>query len=247
MSLGPPATAPSTRQLPHRLEVLLPLMGRVDCLADVGTDHALLPAHAVLRGVCQRAIAVDVREEPLRRASETLLRLGVSDRVTLLRGDGLAALDQTDFDVVVLAGLGGRTLLSWCRGAPAVIGRAKRLIVQPNRQLGEIRSWAYSAGLWLVDENICREGERFFSSCAFAPGSGPDPAYAASELSLEQAFELGPWLVRRRVLEAGEHWEQEATRLRTLVAAGRVEHASRLAAYEVGCHVFAKSTAAASG
>jgi len=235
MSLRPRAVAPSPRQLPRRLEALLPLIGTVDCLADVGTDHALLPAHAVLRGVCQRAVAVDFREEPLRRASETLSRLGVSDRVTLLRGDGLAALEQTAFDAVVLAGLGGRTLLSWCRAAPDVIRRAQRLVVQPNRHLGELRAWAYSAGLWLVDENICREGERLFSSCAFTPGSGPDPAYAESGLPREHAFELGPWLVRRCVPEAREHWEQEAIRLRTLVAAGRTEHSSRLAAYEAGC------------
>lgn len=245
MSLGP--TAPSTRQLPRRLEALLPLMGQVECLADVGTDHALLPAHAVLRGVCQRAVAVDFREEPLRRASETLLRLGVNDKVALVRGDGLAALEHTSFEVVVLAGLGGRTLLSWCRAAPEVIGRAKRLIVQPNRNLEEIRAWAYSSGLWLVDENICREGERFFSSCAFTPGSGPDPAYNECELSLEHAFELGPWLVRRRIPEAGEHWKQEATRLRTLVAAGRVEHAPRLAAFEAGRRLLAKAAGAGSG
>jgi len=237
MSLRPRAITPSPRALPRRLEVLLPLIGKVDCLADVGTDHALLPAHAVLRGVCQRAVAVDFREEPLRRASVTLSRLGVSDRIILLRGDGLAALEQTAVDVVVLAGLGGRTLLSWCRAAPGVIQRAQRLIVQPNRHLAELRAWAYSAGLWLIDENICREGERFFVSCAFAPGSGPDPAYAESALPLEHAFELGPWLVRRCVPEAVEHWGQEAVRIRELVAAGRVEHTARLAAYEAGCRV----------
>ncbi len=237
MSLHQRFIAQPARPLPRRLEALLPLVGTVDCLADVGTDHALLPAHAVLRGHCQRAIAVDFREEPLRRASVTLARLGVSEHVTLLRGDGLAALEQASVDVVVLAGLGGRTLLSWCRAAPDLVGRVQRLVVQPNRHVSELRAWAYAAGLWLVDESICRERERFFVSCAFAPRSGPDPAYAESGLALEHAFELGPWLIRRRAPEAGEHYAEEAARLQELVNAGRSEHAARLAAYEAGCRL----------
>jgi hypothetical protein len=95
----------------------------------------------------------------------------------------------------------------------------------------------------LVDENICRERDRFFVSCAFTPATGPDPAYSESELALEQAFELGPWLVRRRDLEAGAHYAEEAARIRELVAGGRPEHAPRLAAYEVGCRLLADRAA----
>ncbi|HTV18240.1 MAG TPA: tRNA (adenine(22)-N(1))-methyltransferase TrmK, partial [Polyangiaceae bacterium] len=105
------------RSLPRRLEALLRLSPEVVCLADVGTDHALLPAHAVLRGVCQRAVAIDLREQPLLVASDTLALLGVSDRVALMRGDGLVALSGMPVDVVTIAGLSGRTIISWCRSA----------------------------------------------------------------------------------------------------------------------------------
>jgi len=219
---------------------LLELSGRVACLADVGTDHALLPAFAVLRGNCQRAVAVELREQPLIGARATLSLLGVSERVTLLRGDGLSALARMPVDVVTLAGLSGRTLISWCRLGQDVIQRVQRLIVQPNGQLAELRAWAYAAGLWLIDENICCQRDRFFVSCAFARGSGPDPAYADSELSLEQAFELGPWLVRRRIPEAAEHYARESARLEALVAGGRSEHGTKHAAFEAGRALFAK-------
>ena len=229
--------SPGARTLPRRLEVLLELTGTVRCLADVGTDHALLPAHAVLRGVCERAVGVDIREHVLAGARATLALLGVEDRVTLLRGDGLVALAETPVDAVVLAGLGGRTLLGWCRAAPDVIQRVPRLVVQPNRQLAELRAWAHRAGLWLIDENICAERGRFFVSCAFVQGAGPDPAYAASELPLEHAFELGPWLARRRVPDALEHYAREFRRFEKHVAGGRTEHLTQLAAYEAGCRL----------
>jgi len=233
----PSAPSPSTRTLPRRLEALLALTGKVGCLADVGTDHALLPAHAVLRGVCERAVAVDIREKLLIQARPTLALLGVSDRVTLLQGDGLAALAGTPVDAVVLAGLGGRTLLSWCRAAPDVVQRLQRLVVQPNRQLAELRAWAYGAGLWLVDESICVDHGRLFVSCAFVPASGPDPSYAECGVALEHAFELGPWLVRRRDPEALAHYARERGRVGKMVAGGATERSGQLAAYTAACRL----------
>jgi len=227
----PAILAARPRTLPRRLDALLALIGKVGCLADVGTDHALLPAHAVLRGVCERAVGVDIRAHVLAGARATLSLLGVEDRVTLVRGDGLAALAETPVDAVVLAGLGGRTLLSWCRAAPDVVRRLRRLVVQPNRQLAELRAWAYQAGLWLVDESICADGGRFFVSCAFVPGSGPDPAYAGSRLALEHAFELGPWLARRCAPDALVHYARELKRMETLAAGGRTEHIAQRSAY----------------
>ncbi len=229
-----PAMSSPTAPLPRRLEALLALAGRSACLADVGTDHALLPAHAVLRGVCERALAVDLRAEPLVRARENLVALGVDARVTVVRGDGLAALADHPFEVVVMAGLSGRTMLAWCHAAPEVVRRAQRIVVQPNGDLPALRAWAHDAGLWLVDEVITHERGRWFVSCAFEPRVGDDPAYTELELSLEEAFELGPWLVRRRVEEAGAYYAHQARRLGALVAEGRMEHAPLHATYRLG-------------
>jgi len=227
------------RALSRRLEALLDLAEPSTCLADVGTDHALLPAHAVLRGIAARAIAVDLRASPLVQARAMLARLGLAERVTVMRGDGLAPLVGHAVDVAVLAGLRGRTLLAWCRRAPRVVMSLRRLIVQPNGDLADVRAWAYAEGLWLVDEKITWERGRCFVSCAFAPGRGADPAYAGGGLSLAQAFELGPWLVRRRVAEAGELYAREAARFEKLVAVGRTDLLPDLETYKRGLHFFA--------
>ena len=89
------------RPLSRRLEALLDLSGPSTCLADIGTDHALLPAHAVLRGVAARAIAVDVLAAPLLKARATLARLGLTARVTGVQGDGFAPLAGHAVDIAV--------------------------------------------------------------------------------------------------------------------------------------------------
>lgn len=228
------SSPPLERALSRRLEDLLELSGTCACLADVGTDHALLPAHAVMRGVAHRAVAVDVRPAPLVRARATLARLGLTERVTVVQGDGLEPLAAHAVDVAVLAGLRGRTFLAWCRRAPHVATSLHRLVVQPNGDLADVRAWAHAEGLWLVDERITWERGRCFVSCAFAPGAGPDPAYDGIELSPAQAFELGPWLVRRRVAEAGELYARQIARLAKLVAAGRTNMRAELETYERG-------------
>ena len=55
-------------QLSDRLEKLMELAGRGVCAADIGTDHAFVPAELVRRGAFSRAVASDVRKGPLKSA-----------------------------------------------------------------------------------------------------------------------------------------------------------------------------------
>lgn len=228
-------TAGFAPPLKGRLEALLDLLEPCRLLADVGTDHALLPAHAVLRGLAERALAVDLRVEPLRAAARNLEALGVADRVRLLEGDGLASLTGLNVDAVVLAGLSGASFIRWWDAAPDVVRGLSRLVVQPNGHLASVRRQAYEQGMQLVNESIRLEGGRHFISCAFAPrSSNRDPAYEQAGLPLEQAFELGPLLFMRRDPLAVDYYAQQVERLSPLVAAGRSEHAASLAAFERG-------------
>lgn len=240
MSFPPVERALATRALPRRLEALLALVGSVELLADVGTDHALLPAHAVMRGQCGRALAMDLRELPLQAARQMLSLLGVSHRVQLVRADGFSVLARMPVDALVMAGLSGRSMMSWCQAAPKVVERVQRLILQPNDRLPALRAWAYGAGLWLLDENICEERGRFFVSCAFVKRDGSDPAYRGLEVSLEHAFELGPWLLRRRVREAGVHYARELARIEGLRAAGISAYGTEQAAFASACRLFSR-------
>lgn len=225
--------------LSARLEALLALVGRARVLMDIGTDHALLPSYAAVRGICERAIGVDVRPEPLRRAERTLRTLGVEGKVTLTLGDGLGAVRDPEGTTVVMAGLSGRTMLSWCEKELETVRKLDKLVVQPNGHLPSLRAWAYASGLWLLDEKICEERDRFFVSCAFARGDGRDPAYEGLPVSVEAGFELGPWLVRRHDPLAQESYQRERRRLAALLGLGLAEHRHLFTMYDGICAGFA--------
>ena len=58
-------------ELSPRLRLAADLVPKGARLADVGTDHAYLPACLLMEGKIPSAIAADLREGPLSRARET--------------------------------------------------------------------------------------------------------------------------------------------------------------------------------
>lgn len=64
------------RRLSERLEAVVAALAPCELLADVGTDHGLVPIAAVVRGIAVRAIAADLRVAPLAGAQRTIERAG---------------------------------------------------------------------------------------------------------------------------------------------------------------------------
>lgn len=100
---------------PGRLAEQVPQGAR---LADVGTDHAYLPAWLLLAGRISGAVATDVREGPLQRGRETARLYKVEDRIVFRCCDGLAAVEPQEADTVVIAGMGGELMARIVERAP---------------------------------------------------------------------------------------------------------------------------------
>lgn len=191
--LQPPNTpsSPKSRvRLSPRLAAIAELVPPGRALADIGTDHALLPAALVLRGTVPRALACDRAAEPLARARATIDRLGLAERIALRRGDGLAALAAGEAETAVIAGVGARSALAILAGWP---GRGlSRVIVQVNYGSEEVRRWLVDHGLRIVDERLAEDRERFYTAIAAEPAPGAEaPAWSRA------AWVYGPVVLRR--------------------------------------------------
>jgi tRNA (adenine22-N1)-methyltransferase len=201
------------RILSRRLQCVLELIRPCAVLADVGTDHALLPVAAVRSGIAERAIAADLREAPLRGARAHIERSGVADRVLAVKGDGLLALEHLEAQAVVIAGMSGESMLRLLDAAPALLARLGQLILQPNQNVHLVRAWALRNGWHLTDERMLEEHGRFFVVCAFAPAPGEDPAYSVPGWSEAALCSIGPWLLARRDSVALRWFERQRTRV----------------------------------
>ena len=140
-------------QLQPRLQLLADLVPRGARLADIGTDHGYLPVYLLQRGHIASAIAADVGHEPLQHAVRTAEEYGVKG-IDFRLCDGLCGIAAHEADTVVIAGMGGETIIHILSAVewPRQPGRCT-LLLQPMTKAGELRRW-------LADNGFCFTAER---------------------------------------------------------------------------------------
>jgi tRNA (adenine22-N1)-methyltransferase len=221
--------------LSRRLECVLELVRPCVILADVGTDHALLPVAAVRRGIAKRAVAADLRESPLRGARAHIDQSGVADRVRAVQGDGLLAVEGSGAQAVVMAGISGDSMLRMFGAAPQVLAQVEQLILQPNQNVRPIRAWALRNGWHLRDERMLEERGQFFVVCAFVRAPGSDPAYSIPGWTDEALCSIGPWLLVRKDVVALRWFERQRARVAGLEQRGVTRLRSEREVFEAAC------------
>lgn len=210
----------ANRRLPPlspRLAAVASFVPRGSVVTDVGTDHAYVPIWLLQNGVCERAYATDRRTGPLENAAADARRCGVSGLLTLRCCDGLTACAPEESDTVILAGMGGETMLHILSASPWAFG--KRLILQPQTQIRTLRAALGRRGLAVLDAALARDAGRIYLIWRVGPGTPetPEPAvdrvliekrdpllpdYAAALLARERKRLAGPPATRRPRLKA---------------------------------------------
>lgn len=184
-------------ELSPRLQMVAGLVPGGSRLADVGTDHAYLPAALLRRGKIPHAIAADLRPGPLERAKETVRRCGLLDRVEFRLCDGLSAIAPQEIDAAVIAGMGGETIAAILAAAPWTREMDIPLILQPMSSLPDLRLWLQQNGYCIVTEELAQEGETIYTAMLVRAGEmAPlSPAELRAGKNSAQALR-GPWLKR---------------------------------------------------
>ena len=167
-----------TFKLPPRLAAIAALVPDGARLADVGTDHALLPIRLLLDGKIQSAVATDIRPGPLSCAKENAYAAGVQDLSCVLC-DGLTGISPDSVDTVVIAGMGGENIAAILRAAPWAC-RNTLCILQPMSRPEELRAALPSLGLTIRAERLVRDAGRLYS--VLAVRAGAPEALSAGEL-----------------------------------------------------------------
>ena len=148
---------------------------------DVGTDHAYLPIYLAEVGRISAGVASDINEGPCESARAHIAENGFSYKIEVCRRDGLAghaARGKTD---IVIAGMGGALICEIIEKADFVKNGEVRLILQPMRNVPDVRAYLLANGFDIVGEALAREDERIYEIiCAEYSGEKRE----ASTLSL---------------------------------------------------------------
>ncbi len=170
--------------LDKRLSTVASMVRRGSRVADIGTDHAYLPVYLVQAGICSGGIAADIRSGPLDAARRTVTEAGLTDVIALRLGDGLAPVAADEADDIVIAGMGGETIVEILSAADWVKDTRLQLVLQPMTRAEELRRWLLTSGFTITEERLVRDGHRLYPVMA--------AAYTAAETETDEfAFYAG--------------------------------------------------------
>ena len=147
---------PRRIELTPRLQAVADWVPEGAKLADVGTDHAYLPAWLVQNGRVSSAIASDLREGPLGKAGETCRRFGV-EGIDLRLCNGLAEIAPEEADTIVIAGMGGENIAAILEAAPWTADGEHTLILQPMSRVEVLRAFLADHGYAIQREAVVPE------------------------------------------------------------------------------------------
>lgn len=142
-------------KLSNRLQMAANMVREGAVVADIGTDHAYLPAYLVKTGLAKRAIASDLRKGPLKNAQDTVTQFGLKDKISLRLSDGLDNIGAHEADDIVLAGMGGTLIVDILCKTPWIKDKRKRLVIQPMSHAEDVRGFLCNEGFEIIREDAC--------------------------------------------------------------------------------------------
>ncbi len=187
----PVETTVNPMRLGKRLAAVASLIPEGAVVADIGTDHAYLPVYLVMQKTSPRVIAIEKSPQNCQRARETVNLFNLGEKIEVRCGDGLSALQEEDrVDLVVIAGLGGKTICRLLMTAGEKLERYRRLVLQPMGDASLLRRWLLARGFALAEERLALERGFFYEVMAVEKGCTyvADPIY----------YELGPGLMEAK-------------------------------------------------
>ena len=132
-----------------------------EIMADIGTDHAYIPVFLVKNGTVKRAIASDIAKGPAKRAENNIKAHGLSDKITVVVGNGLSKIEKAD--VFVIAGMGGNMVCDILKDSGEKAKSADCIVLQPMTCLYDVRKFLCENGYKIIFEDLAQEDDKIYN------------------------------------------------------------------------------------
>lgn len=204
--------------LSDRLQAVASMVTEGHRICDIGCDHGFVPIYLIQQGISPHALAMDVREGPLGQARIHIEAYGLEALIETRLSDGLAAFREGEADTLICAGMGGRLMMRILSEAEDKTASFRELILQPQSEIQQFRSFLRGLGYLITQENMIEEDGKFYPMMkavkreykfsdiekTLSHGDGPDAFWQQME------DRYGPLLLQKRHPALYKYLEREA-------------------------------------
>ena len=167
-------------KLTRRLQLIADLVRHpAGILADVGTDHGLIPIYLAKRFPGREIYGLDVRERPLLRAAANAASYGVPGQIHFLQSDGLAACRGRKLTTLIITGMGGIIMDAILQNGADCLTEKTELILSPHADRHLVRCCLHRLGYRIRQEHYLKEAGKYYA--VIYADWGQDEPYSESE------------------------------------------------------------------
>ncbi|XMB87310.1 class I SAM-dependent methyltransferase [Mycoplasmatota bacterium WC44] len=181
-------------------------------VADVGTDHALLPIYLIEANIADKVIASDVRKGPINAANRNILESNTKDKIEIVLSDGIEHIKE-EVDCLIISGMGGKLISEILNHDN--LNNITRLILQPNVASNILRAFLQEKKFKILKEEIIIDNDLVYEILVCERG----------EMKLsEKEFIFGPFLIKEKSELFISHWVNELEKLEKVLLNVPVNH-----------------------
>ncbi len=148
--------------LSDRMLAVVGLVEPCKSIADIGCDHGYVAMELVQRNICGHVIAMDINKGPLDRARHNIKEYGMQDFIETRLSDGTKSLKADEAEGIICAGMGGKLVISILEQGKELVNNMKQVILQPQSEIDEVRSYLRENGFLIEKEDmVCEDGKYY--------------------------------------------------------------------------------------
>jgi tRNA (adenine22-N1)-methyltransferase len=208
-------------KLSNRLQAIAHQVPKGSRLADIGSDHALLPVYLVQQGIVPYAIAGEVNPGPYEAAGRQVKEADLARQVHVRLGNGLEVIEAGEVEAITIAGMGGALIVQILEQGKQKLAQAHTLILQPNVGEDQVRRWLAVNGWLLTREQILEEDGKYYEILTAVHGAegwsseSAEALYEARNLDCglhveaDMFYRMGPYLLQQPNQAFYDKWQSE--------------------------------------
>ena len=147
--------------IPLKIKAIAFFIKKGDRVVDIGCDHAYLGIYLKENNLCKSVISSDINEHALENAISNIKRCKLDKEIKCVLSDGFDNLDNNDYDTVVIAGMGTKTIKEILNNKEKLKG-VKKIILSSNNEQYELRKYMQKQGYTLDDDKIIYEKNHYY-------------------------------------------------------------------------------------
>lgn len=201
-----------TKHLSKRMQAVADLVPKSNTLADIGSDHAYLPAYLLEQGIVKYAIAGEVVQGPFENAQSEIINQKLSNQMEARLGNGLAVIEAADqVDTITIAGMGGELITDILERGKNKLATHPVLVLQANVDENTLRRWLAHHQYEIMGENLVYDAGHFYEMFRAEYVSDHEVSYTKTEL------DFGPLLLKEKSAPFRNKWNEKLAKNRFIL------------------------------